>query len=78
MPDFETASLVAEVAHRKTLPAWITDKLEQAERHVTSKSKLRVLILHSSGNRHEEDLVVMRLEALRKLLREDSDPTQEA
>jgi len=32
MPDFETASLVAEVAHRKTLPAWITDKLEQAER----------------------------------------------
>ena len=59
-PDVETDAYSIEVKHRKRLPAWIEDAVTQAERNATP-GKLPLAVLHESGRRHDNDLVVVRL-----------------
>lgn len=51
--------LSVEVKHRRRLPDWLKDALDQA-RHGAGE-RLPIVILHESGQRHSNDLVLMRL-----------------
>lgn len=51
--------LSVEVKHRKELPGWLKDALSQA-RHGAGE-RLPIVILHENGQRHDNDLVLMRL-----------------
>ena len=52
--------LTAEVKQRASLPRWLTDALDQAQRY-SADSQLAVAVLHQKGERVEDSLVVMRL-----------------
>lgn len=51
--------LAAEVKHRKRLPQWLKDALEQAR--TGAGERLPLVILHEAGQRRSDDLVVLRL-----------------
>lgn len=51
--------LSVEVKHRRRLPEWLKAALDQARSG--AGERLPVAILHESGQRHAEDLVLMRL-----------------
>ncbi len=51
--------LSAEVKHRRKLPEWLKDALAQAQ--AGSGERLPIVILHENGQRHDNDLVLMRL-----------------
>ena len=51
--------LAVEVKHRKRLPAWLRDALDQAR--TGAGERLPVVVLHEAGQRHADDLVVLRL-----------------
>ena len=46
-----------EVKTRKTLPAWLLSAIEQAR----DDDRLSMVILHQVGQRHDDDLVLIRL-----------------
>lgn len=51
--------LSVEVKHRKELPGWLKDALSQARRG--AGERLPIVILHESGQRHDNDLVLLSL-----------------
>jgi hypothetical protein len=51
--------LVAEVKHRRRLPQWLKDALTQAKSG--AGERLAIVVLHEAGQRHSDDLVVLRL-----------------
>lgn len=51
--------LSVEVKHRKTLPEWLKAALDQAANG--AEGRLPIAILHESGQRHADDLVLIRL-----------------
>lgn len=51
--------LSVEVKHRKRLPQWLKDALMQAG--TGAGDRLPLVILHESGQRHADDLVILRL-----------------
>lgn len=59
-PDIEHKTLSLEIKHRKTIPAWIHDAIDQARKSSTN-GKLPVVILHESNARHDNDAVVIPL-----------------
>lgn len=60
-PDVVTPTLVAEVKHRKALPRWLLDAVEQA-RAQRDIQRMPVAILHQKGQRYEHSLLVVRLD----------------
>lgn len=58
--DVVTEWLSVECKHRKTLPKWLKDALEQAKRNA-EEQQLPVVILHEHGARHDDDLVLLSL-----------------
>lgn len=52
--------LSPEVKHRDKLPAWLFDALAQAEASKRG-DQLPIVILHESGQRYSDSLVVLRL-----------------
>ncbi len=59
-PDIVHPWLALEVKDRATLPAWLLDALDQAERAATPP-QLPAAVLHRAGDRHDAALVVLRL-----------------
>lgn len=59
-PDIAHPWLSLEVKDRATLPAWLLDALDQAERSATP-AQLPVAVLHRAGDRHDAALMVLRL-----------------
>jgi hypothetical protein len=53
--------------NNKSLPAWIKDAMAQAEA-AARDGKVPVVVLHERGQRHADDLVVLRLGDLEELL----------
>ena len=51
--------LSVEVKTRKRLPAWLFRALAQAQ--LFAGDKLPVVVLHETGSRHDNDVVVLRL-----------------
>ena len=60
VPDVAHPWLSVEVKHRKSLPAWILDAMSQA-RAAARSDQLPCAILHESGRRHDDNLVLVRL-----------------
>jgi hypothetical protein len=59
-PDIAHPWLAVEVKDRATLPAWLLDALDQAEKSATP-AQLPVAVLHRAGDRHDHALVVLHL-----------------
>jgi hypothetical protein len=59
-PDIAHPWLALEIKDRATLPAWLLDALDQAERSATP-TQLPAAVLHRAGDRHDHALVVLRL-----------------
>jgi len=51
--------LAVEVKHRKRLPEWLKAALEQARNG--ADERLPIVVLHEAGQRHANDLVLLRL-----------------
>jgi len=62
-PDIAHPTYSIEVKHRKTLPAWIADAMNQAECS-REGAQLPVVILHEEGQRYDECYAVVRLKHL--------------
>ena len=60
VPDVTHPWLSVEVKHRQSLPAWILGAMSQA-RAAARSDQLPVAILHESGQRHADNLVLVRL-----------------
>lgn len=61
-PDIEHGAFAIEVKSRKALPLWLRDAVAQAVAARHDDIQLPIAILHQHGNRHSNDLVVMRLD----------------
>lgn len=59
-PDAESSFFSVEAKGRKVVPKYLIDGIEQAERNATV-GKLPVMVLHRQGQRHVNDLAIMRL-----------------
>ena len=59
-PDWENDWTVGEVVCHP-IPEWILAELAQAERRVTDRQKLRLLVIHQKGQDLDKALVVLRL-----------------
>jgi len=59
-PDIAHDWLAIEVKHRKRLPDWLHEALAQAYASART-DQLPIVVLHEHGERHENDLVVLRL-----------------
>ena len=58
-PDVENDWLSVEVKHRKALPGWLKNAMQQAIDNATT-GLLPVAILHEHGQRHDDNLVMLR------------------
>jgi len=65
-PDIEHDRFSIEVKHRKTLPAWLHDAMDQA---VKSKRgcQLPLVVLHSKNQRYEDSFCVVRLKDIQEM-----------
>ena len=59
-PDIKHAWLAIESKSRKAIPGWLREAMEQAEAS-KRENQLPVAIVHTVGERHPQDLIVMRL-----------------
>jgi len=62
-PDIAHPRLALEVKHRRTLPAWLLDAMNQATTS-SRDGRIPVAVLHRHGARHADDLCVLRLSDL--------------
>lgn len=60
MPDVETSAYSVEVKHKAKIPGWLAEAVDQAHRNA-SAGKLPLVVLHQSSQRHDRDLVVLRM-----------------
>ncbi len=58
--DVDAGWLAVECKERKELPAWIQDALGKANAKA-QEGQLAIVVLHQLGQRHDNDLVVIRL-----------------
>ena len=65
-PDVAHPWLSVEVKHRKSLPAWLDEALDQAAAASDGGTRLPVAILHEAGERHGRDVVLVRLADFRE------------
>ncbi len=76
-PDWENEWTVGEVVCHP-IPEWILAELAQAERRVTDREKLRLLMIHEKGQELDKALVVMRLGQFReRFIREQNNGRDE-
>jgi len=66
-PDIDHPRLAIEVKHRRKVPEWILDAMNQAEQSAIL-DQIPVVVLHESGQRYKQSLCVLRLEQLLRLL----------
>jgi hypothetical protein len=60
------------VKTRRRLPAWLLSALAQAVRAARA-GQVAVVVLHQTGRRHADDLVLLRLGDLERLVEYDPD-----
>jgi hypothetical protein len=59
-PDVSHSELSIDVKHRKTLPSWLLDAMDQA--NASSRgTQLPIAVLHQRGSQYEHCLVVVEL-----------------
>jgi hypothetical protein len=67
-PDVACDDLVVEVKERKCLPKWMLDALDQAKSAAIGSGLVPVVVMHPKGARHDDDVVLLRLEVFERLL----------
>lgn len=67
-PDIEHPNYSIEVKHRQSVPDWIKDAMDQAEKSNISGDKLPIVILHEKNMKFENSFVMVRLKDLSKLV----------
>ena len=72
--DVAHPQLAIEVKHRKALPQWLQDSIAQAVA-CAEAGQLPIVVLHEAGQRHGNDLAIMRLSDFTARL-EDCDPAR--
>jgi len=71
VPDGQNARFVAEYKARAKAPFVIREAMEQVEGYMSRDDERFPLVLfHRIGDRHTEDLVVMRVRHFRELIRQ--------
>ena len=60
-PDIAHDKYSIEVKHRKALPEWIKDAIDQAEAANVSEDKLPIVILHEKNSKFDNSIVIIRL-----------------
>jgi len=76
-PDWENDWTVGEVVCHP-IPRWIYRELAQAERRVTERPKLRLLVIHEKGQELDKALLVMRLgQFMERFVREQNNGRDE-
>ena len=65
-PDVAHPWLSVEVKHRRALPQWLDEALDQAAAASDGGERLPVAILHEAGERHGRDVVLVRLADFRE------------
>ncbi len=60
-PDVAHPWLSIECKHRRALPAWIADALDQAAAASDGRKRLPIVVLHEAGQRHGSDVVMLTL-----------------
>jgi len=73
--DVITPTLAVEVKMRRRLPAWLTDAMAQAA--AASDGRLPILVLHQKGQRHDGDLVILRLSDFETLAEPEARVTED-
>ena len=68
-PDILTPHLAIEVKERRRLPAWLKEAVHQASAGA-GDGRLPLVVLHQAGQRHDGDIVCLRLVDLERLLGE--------
>ena len=58
-PDVAHEVWAIEVKHRKTLPAWLHDAMDQAKASVRG-TQVPIVVLHQHGQRGDNDYIVVR------------------
>ncbi len=71
-PDIAHDTLSIEVKHRKELPAWLRDAMDQAVKSARP-GQTPVAILHEHGTRHAGDVCMIRLADLEALVHRATD-----
>ena len=66
-PDIEHETLSLEVKHRKSLPAWLHDAMDQAVKS-RKGSQLPMVVLHEKGQSYEKSFCIIRLEDVQEYL----------
>jgi len=59
-PDVTHPLLAVEVKHRKSIPAWLRDAVDQAQASVRG-AQLPIVVLHGAGERFDHALVIITL-----------------
>jgi hypothetical protein len=59
-PDVAHEWLSVEVKHKAQLPLWLHDAMSQAVA-AQRNGQMPIVVLHQSGQRHDNDLVVVRM-----------------
>ena len=65
-PDIEHPFFSVEVKHWQTLPNWLHEAMEQAEKSVRG-NKIPIAVLHETGTKYDKALTVVRLGDMIKL-----------
>jgi len=65
-PDAENEHMVVDTKFRSELPLWFKEPLEKLTGQ--AEGRLAAVIWHEKYSRHEDDIVVMRLEDFERLL----------
>ncbi len=60
-PDVVCDCFSVECKSRQSLPSWLTAAMRQAA-HNAPEGKIPLVILHQTGKRHDDDVVVIRLQ----------------
>lgn len=74
-PDIAHDTLSIEVKHRKSLPGWLHDAMDQALKSM-KKGQRPVVILHEKGQKYEDCYCIVRLSDFIKGDTIDREPIQ--
>jgi hypothetical protein len=60
-PDVEHDHLSIEVKHRRVMPQWIKDALDQAVAASDGRQRLPIVVVHEHAKRHLDDVVMVSM-----------------
>ena len=66
-PDVAHKHLSIECKHKKSIPMWIDDAMDQAEASIKNPAQVPIVVIHAKGRRRENDYVMMKMKHFKEL-----------